>query len=380
MTIQLNVWSVFYACAAVQGYFLAVILFSVAKGSRTANRLLALLMLLFSIYLSDIFMSKAGLFYECPHLLYYGVPLWYLFAPLSYLYVRYLLAKPVRWCWWHMLHLLPFFLIIYKLFPFYSLPAEIKIQFWTGVLQPPGGTMYNFLFNLMNPVQLFLYSGFILKTIWEYPARQENTAGGVAPAHLHWLKIFVGLIALFAISDFIMCIYYFVYGEMVTEWTQIPLAIFSLILYGVAYLGIIRPEVLFPEKLLPKRNGSGIHGAQAKQYAAQLVQLMASEKPFLDPDLKYSDLAMKMGISTRYLTEILNREIGQSFHDFVNNFRVKEVQARMLDQENSDYTLLAIAMDAGFSSKSSFNRIFKKHTGLTPSQFLADRKSLQNMQ
>ncbi|MCB0287465.1 MAG: AraC family transcriptional regulator, partial [Calditrichaeota bacterium] len=65
---------------------------------------------------------------------------------------------------------------------------------------------------------------------------------------------------------------------------------------------------------------------------------------------------------------------------FVNNFRVKEVQARMLDQENSDYTLLAIAMDAGFSSKSSFNRIFKKHTGLTPSQFLADRKSLQDMQ
>ncbi len=97
---------------------------------------------------------------------------------------------------------------------------------------------------------------------------------------------------------------------------------------------------------------------------------METEKPYLDCNLKYSDLAAKLGISVRYLSRVLNEELGQSFNDFVNAYRIKEVQAQLLNKENGEYTLLAIALDAGFNSKTSFNRIFKSHTGMTPTQFL----------
>lgn len=68
-SIQLTPWSIFYACASLQGLFLTAILLAVKKGNRSANRLLALLMLLLTLYLSDVFMGQAGLFYEWPHLL-----------------------------------------------------------------------------------------------------------------------------------------------------------------------------------------------------------------------------------------------------------------------------------------------------------------------
>lgn len=75
MPIQLTPWSIFYACASFQGAFLTAVLLTVKKGNRTANKLLALLMLLLTLYLTDVFMSKAGLFYRWPHLLYIGIPL-----------------------------------------------------------------------------------------------------------------------------------------------------------------------------------------------------------------------------------------------------------------------------------------------------------------
>ena len=376
-SIQLNMWTLFYACASVQGFFIAAVLLTVKKGNRTANRILALLMLLLTLYLVDVFMSKVGLFYKFPHLLYIGIPLWYLFAPLSYFYVRYLLSQPIRWRWQHVFHLIPFLIMLEQLLPFYGLPAEIKIQYWQGILKPPRGTLALYLYGLVSPIQILLYCGFILKLIRKYQTKSENKSIGLA--HLSWLRLFFQLIAIFALFEFTMHSHYFITQEKVLIWIHFPLATFSVILYGVAYLAIIRPEILFPATLVPRRNGNGynIDAHQARQYVDKLTQIMKTDKPYLDPELRYSELASKVGVSARYLTEILNREIGQSFNDFVNSYRVKEVQKHLLNPKNEEYTLLAIALGAGFSNKASFNRIFKKHTGQTPSQFLAAHSSVQ---
>ena len=69
------------------------------------------------------------------------------------------------------------------------------------------------------------------------------------------------------------------------------------------------------------------------------------------------------------LTQALNEVLQTKFNDYVNAFRITEVQALLLRPEKSKHNLLTLAFEAGFNSKSSFNTAFKKHTGLTPTQF-----------
>lgn len=96
---------------------------------------------------------------------------------------------------------------------------------------------------------------------------------------------------------------------------------------------------------------------------------MAEEKPYLDAKLSLPGLAEIIEISPNQLSQIINQEAQVNFHDFVNNYRVKEfIQKARL---NKNFSLLALALDSGFNSKSSFNTIFKKQKGLTPSQYLS---------
>ena len=96
---------------------------------------------------------------------------------------------------------------------------------------------------------------------------------------------------------------------------------------------------------------------------------METEKPYLDGKLSLKKVATDLGISTNYLSQVINENLNKNFFDFVNEYRVEMVKEMIIDPSNKNYTLLAIAYDCGFNSKSSFNSIFKKHTGLTPTEY-----------
>ena len=96
---------------------------------------------------------------------------------------------------------------------------------------------------------------------------------------------------------------------------------------------------------------------------------MDDEKPYLDGDLTINDLARKTGIPRHYITEILNEKYGRNFFTFVNEYRIKEVISRITDPKYQHYTILAVAFDSGFNSKSTFNSFFKEYTGKTPSAY-----------
>jgi AraC-like DNA-binding protein len=96
---------------------------------------------------------------------------------------------------------------------------------------------------------------------------------------------------------------------------------------------------------------------------------MIEKKPFLDCNLSLTELAESLGIFNHYLTQVLNDELNQNFYDFINSYRIEEFKKLLLDKKYNRYTLYAIALEAGFNSKSTFNRIFKNFTGLTPSQY-----------
>jgi AraC-like DNA-binding protein len=99
------------------------------------------------------------------------------------------------------------------------------------------------------------------------------------------------------------------------------------------------------------------------------MAIMDSERPWQDSELTLADLATRLSTTPHKLSEVLNAQVGQTFYDFVNGYRVREVQRRILAGEAERLTILSLALDAGFASKSTFNLVFKKHTGQTPSDF-----------
>ena len=124
----------------------------------------------------------------------------------------------------------------------------------------------------------------------------------------------------------------------------------------------------------PKYEGYQLDDEIAAAYAAEAKELMEKEKLYRNPDLTLPMLAKKLKLSANTLSQVLNGYCGQSFYNFVNSYRLEEVVAMMNDPKSDSKSLLELFYEAGFKSKSTFNPIFKKWTGKTPSEY---RKEIQ---
>lgn len=114
---------------------------------------------------------------------------------------------------------------------------------------------------------------------------------------------------------------------------------------------------------------SGLTPEKVKSLAHRLKTYMETEKPFLNEDLSLPLLAEQSEISRPYLSQIINQEYQMNFYDFVNRYRVEEAKERLISEDHKHLSVLGIAFDCGFKSKSSFNRYFKKYSGVSPSEF-----------
>ena len=106
------------------------------------------------------------------------------------------------------------------------------------------------------------------------------------------------------------------------------------------------------------------------------MKFIEDEKPYLDNELTIYSLAAQLNLPPYILSQLINQHSGKNFFDFINQYRVEQVKEKIRDQSHYRQTLLAIALDCGFNSKSSFNRVFKKITDQTPREFV---KSLENI-
>jgi AraC-like DNA-binding protein len=102
----------------------------------------------------------------------------------------------------------------------------------------------------------------------------------------------------------------------------------------------------------------------------KLESTIESERPYLSEKLTISQLAEQTGIPQKQLSQVINSHYRQNFFDFINSYRTKEFNRRIESGDNRQFTILSIAYDCGFSSKSAFNRAYKKHVGVPPSEFL----------
>jgi AraC-like DNA-binding protein len=107
-----------------------------------------------------------------------------------------------------------------------------------------------------------------------------------------------------------------------------------------------------------------------KMWKAKLLKVFDTEKPYLNPELTLSDLAEKLKTNTSILSQVINTGFDKNFNDFVNEYRVEAFKQKIKTPQYAHYTMLAVAYDCGFNSKTTFNRAFKKLTNSMPSDFL----------
>lgn len=147
------------------------------------------------------------------------------------------------------------------------------------------------------------------------------------------------------------------------------LLIVAFLFYFIAFKLITKDNQLLPGIKVNKYKNSNLNPELIQKYKAEIIHAMEIEKLYLNNQLSIHEFSKRLNIPRQYISEILNVHMNISFQDLINQYRVEEFIIRLKNDQINQFTLLAIAMDVGFSSKSSFNSTFKKIKGLTPSEY-----------
>jgi AraC-like DNA-binding protein len=374
---------------ALQGILLAGALLT-HPAKRVANRVLAGLMLAFTVYLVMSAYYSAGWIRTYPHFFGLSYPLPWLFGPLVYLYSVTASDSDVRFRSRHALHLLPPILVVLVTLPIYLMSGPEKIAFLDRLQRGDVPATI----AVIDPTKYLSGIAYSVATVWylrQHRRRIEHSYSNTARVNLRWLLWLSGAAAMIWLIAVAVRVVKLVQDS--SNGDVVALAI-AILVYAIGYLGLRQPEIhrfdepvkesppemeeaptsaptVRPIDARPKRSGLG--KAEATLLKNELLSLMTREHPYRDPDLTLPDLASRLNTTPHKLSELLNTELEQTFYDFVNGYRVEDVQRRLLESKSKHLNVLALAMDAGFASKSTFNEVFKRRTGQTPSTY---RKAL----
>lgn len=160
------------------------------------------------------------------------------------------------------------------------------------------------------------------------------------------------------------------------EWPVDIVFLSSLcVLFCVLAMKVNTGSTFFPEQ---KYATSSIKSNTYDDLITKLRNNIESQKLYLNGKFTLDDLAKSVNTNPKYLSQAINHGLELSFVDFINKYRVEEAKKQLLEADNKVLTLEAIGLKSGFNSKSSFFRAFKKHTSLTPKQFIDNKTSVNS--
>lgn len=152
------------------------------------------------------------------------------------------------------------------------------------------------------------------------------------------------------------------------------LVILAFLFYFITFYSTTRPNEFLPKEKQKKYKTSILNESLISEYTSALIAAMEDDKMYTDPKLTIHKVSEELNIPRQYISEVLNLHLNKSFLDFVNEYRVNAFVEKVQNVQYAHFTLLGIANEVGFNSKSTFNATFKKIKGLTPSEF---KNSLQ---
>ncbi|MGB3543845.1 helix-turn-helix domain-containing protein [Rubrivirga sp.] len=345
---------------------IGAVLLARQSGSRQANVAFGSLMQVGAalvLYVLLIYIQPSG---ENLGIVFAPLPFTFAVGPLLYAYVRARLGKP----WPGLGHwVLPAAQAVLVVSIAVS-PMSVKQVYMNRVFSAWWVTVQIALFVLGLATYLAL--------CWRIVRKQADAEYEWARSRYRWLRLVIQAATLVLGS----ALAFSLIGPLVPDlhrhevlgirWMPLVESIlYSAVIYVLAVGGYIQAAVrVEPADEAPERKERYNVGEDAAAvHLAALDRLVATERPYLDPDLTLGSLASQIGLTDKVLSYLLNESLGTTYPDYVNELRVGEAQRRLADPESEPFTVLAIGLDAGFASKSTFNRVFKERTGQTPSAY-----------
>lgn len=385
---------------AVQGLLLSVFLFSI-RTNKISNRLLALLTSCWGIVLLTFALMDKGLYVKFPHLLFTIDQLIFLFFPLLYLQVKYLLESHVKFLKLDLFHFLPFLLSIIFSIDLFLMSGEEKFMMTRNPTDYFG--ILEIISNEVIAVQGVVYSLLAIRLIRSYQKKIKNFESTLDKSIIKVLYIGISLILFSWTIGIVGLNLEYLNVNVGFDYFAYTYLILVLVIYIISYAAVKSPEIFKldintirdhslnikslvskPKSSIPREKEDKKEQIAVDEFAEDpalsklnelLVLYMEKEKPFLNPELYLPDLADSMEIPRNQLSLVINKLHNKNFYEFINQYRINEVKRLMKDPNNKHFKLISLAYDAGFNSKASFNRIFKQMTDMTPSQFFLAQQS-----
>ena len=344
----------------IQAFFFAL-LFSTKSNKSLPDKIVGiwLLILALQIVFISINYSKdsSGLILksiQISFILFYG--------PFLYLYSKKLTTGNNRLSRNDFLHFVPFIFLLAVIFLFASLnPGKdilVKMVALAGIISGLSYCIVTFLLIQNHKKQI----------VHEFSYNEK--------INLNWIsQLTIGILILWIGGSVCGILVRFLNLDLPITWlfTSVPIFVFYVGFYSIKQkliytdtnYGILIQNATESKKPANENKSykkSGLTNERMQSILKLLKKSMEEDSLFLDPTLSLSILSKQLDIPTHHITQTLNEYANQALYDFVNRFRVEEFKKRVFAPENKDFSLLGIALDCGFNSKSSFNRVFKKYT------------------
>lgn len=346
--------------AVFQALLMTVFSLQNRKSSPSSNRLLASMLLVFAA------VSACALFKSITpletHMKYHRQifligHLSFLVGPLLYFYVKSLLDAKFSLHARDWLHLAPLPVAVVASLVVFQYYDPFLIWKFRGRIFFSGSALVQSLAYVIASVRLLRSYGLTFKSFLSY----------IDDSRLEWVRYFVGgFIVLWIVQLQVFMAWDALESPPWCPYARSLYFLTTFLLFnGIVYIGLKRPDIFHQG---PKYQSSVLKDSEKGMYREKLNSLMDGEKLYLNPSVSLAEIAQRLDLAPRYVSQIINETCRQNFHDFVNRFRIEESK-RLLTEEGHMLNIMGIALDAGFNSKSAFNKAFRKHTGITPKEF-----------
>ncbi|GAB4024542.1 helix-turn-helix domain-containing protein [Spirosoma gilvum] len=408
MTFYFSAYSTPLLLGFIQGWIYAILLWLRGRREeRLSDKLLGWVLVALSFEIWIYLLGFGGIHIFWQQLEFFPRTLSFLLPPLVYFYLKSQFDARFRFQARDAWHALPFVLdALYRLLVFSQ--GSAFVRHWKTTVHDVWVDDLTFVLGLAQQL-LYLYWSFHLYRA--YRTWTTTQFSNLEIVSFRWFRNF--LLALTATLVFNVCLTGLDRWLNLTYWQNWWGDLVTVVLiYYVSIEGYaqrqptrlfrFRAEAVLPEsesktvvssltlsdqrvefEVAPVRPASGKTSTLPPDLLEPLSKLLAymeAESPFLDPDLSLTDLARLVHLNPGLLSQLINTGTGRNFNDFINEYRVKAFKRVVNDPANSHLSLLGMALDCGFNSKATFNRSFRKFTGVSPRDYLSSQPEVSRHQ
>jgi AraC-like DNA-binding protein len=364
-------------------FFISIFLFTSDKGKRISNILIGGFFLAVFLNLADSFLLLKRIYFEYPAFAGWGSTLLLICGPLIFLYTKSVLYKDFDLSAKKFFHFLPFLvLFLFTEIGYLSVNDEKKLAILNGIVERkiPG---YVYFTSSVIYLHFFVYLFISLRLTKGYELVASNQFSESKKITLNSLKttvwFFLALMVLSAINSYLSLqslreVYFVIFVVIIFLLLAFIIFVLFRALRNPEIFSVLQEKEIEEAIQIPKAV-SPPYENEKKKILDRLQQHMQSEKPYLEPELTLDELANQLSIKPKMLSQTINEMLQQNFFEFVNNYRIEEAKRLLTNPKDKKITVLEVMYEVGFNSKSSFNTLFKKTTGITPSEF--KKKHLQ---